>query len=330
MSEPLILRGLAAVAVIAACGSGDDRPRLGAGRAATAALVAAIDRAATLHEPWRCARPRTAAGPSIVVGARTWQRDGTRLTSAEDALTIVAVADARGAVDPRVRERVRATRPALVIVVGGMGTTEAELTATLGALVDPAWLTLAVPGTTEAWPAHRAAIAALAARGAAIVDGSELRTIDAGAAVIATLPGLPYAERLAAGAEGCSHDPDDAARMVAELVGVAGDRPTVLVGPRAPQGGVGDVTPRGVHAGDPELASAAAAVGLVIHAPIDGAPIASGQAEGGDHDAIAAGSLDPIPRYTTDGAGLAPSLTVVTFDRRGRAWRAMPVDPMVR
>lgn len=293
-------------------------------------MAAAVDTAATVSEPWRCARVRTAIGPAIVVGPRTWQRDGARLTSADDALTIVAVADARGAIDPRVRERVRATAPALVIVIGGMGTSEAELTATLGALVDPAWLTVAVPGTTEAWPGHRAAIAALAAGGAAIVDGSELRIVDAGAAVIATLPGLPYAERLAAGADGCSHDPDDVARIVAELVEVAAERPTVLVGARAPQGGIGDVAARGVHAGDPELASAAAAVGLVIHASIDGAPIARGQAEGGDHDAIAAGSLDPIPRYGADGARLTPSLTVVTFDRRGRAWRAVAVDPMVR
>ena len=69
---------------------------------------------------------------------------------------------------------------------------------------------------------------------------------------------------------------------------------------------------------------------LVIHAPIDGAPIASGQGEGGDHHAIAAGSLDAIPRYGPGGARLPPSVTVVTFDRRGRAWRAVPIVPMIR
>jgi len=326
VSERALLVGL----LLAACGNGQMAPPPGAGLTAATALAAAIDRAATVTAPWRCARPRVGTGPALVVGERTWRRDGAALSSAAASLTIAAVADARGGADPRVHERLRALAPSLVIAVGGMGTTEAELSAALGAIVDPTWLTVAVPGTTEAWPVHRATVAALAASGAAIVDGSDVRTIDAGVAVIATLPGLPYPARLAAGSEGCSHGPDDVRRIVAELTTLAGQRPTVLVSAPAPQGGVGDLTAGGVHAGDPELTTAAAAVGLVIHAPLDGAPIARGQAQGGDHDAIAAGSLDAVTRYAADGARLAPSITVVTFDRRGRAWRAAPVDPMVR
>lgn len=320
-----------ACVVAAACGGGAERAPAGAGRNAATALAAALDRAATVSEPWRCARPTVApAGAApIVVGERTWRRDGDALVSAEDSLTIVAVGDARGSA-PELKDRVRELRADLVFAVGGMGTTEAELTAALGAIVDPAWLTIAVPGTTEAWPVHRAVIAKLAASGAPIVDGSEVRLIDAGAAMIATLPGLPYAERLAAGSEGCSHDATDVARIVEALGQRAGERPAVLIGARAPQRGAGDLTAGGVHAGDPDLAAAVANLALVVHASIDGAPIASGQGDGNDRDAIAAGSLDPVVRYRADGVRLAPSLTVVTFDRRGRAWRAAPVGAMIR
>lgn len=325
-------RGLLVAAIAAAataCGTGGERPASGAGKTAAAALAAALDQAATTAEPWRCARAVPAAGPSIAVGARTWERAGAQLTSAAGTLTIAAVADARGAVDPGLHDALRAARPDLVIAVGGMGGDQRALESTLGAIVDPGWLTIAVPGTTEPWPTHRAAVAALAAGGAAIVDGSDVRVIDAGAAVIATLPGLPYAARLAAGAEGCGHDAADVARIVTELTRVAGQRPTVLAGPRAPQGG-DDRTPGGVRAGDPELAAATTGLALVIHAPLDGAPVTSGQADGADHDAIAAGSLDPAPRYRPDGGRLAPTITVVGFDRRGRAWRASPVGAMVR
>lgn len=319
--------------LLAACGSGGDRPAPGAGRSAAEALVAAVDRAQTVAAPWRCARPGDAAAAGaapIVAGERTWTRTGEALASDGATLTIVAVADARGAADARVRDRARAAGAEVVIAVGGMGTTEAELGAALGAIVDPAWLTVAIPGTTEAYPAHRAAVAALAGGGAPIVDGADVRLLDAGAAVIATLPGLPYVERLAAAAEGCGHDAADVERTLAMVRARAGDRPTVLAGPRAPQGGRSDLTPGGVHAGDPELAEAAAAVSIVLHAPLDGAPTPRGQGDGDDHDAVAAGSLDPAPRHAPGGARLAPGVTVVGFDRRGRAWRAVPLDPMVR
>ena len=170
---------------LAGCGSGGGRPQVGAGEAAALALTAAVDRAAVTLAPWRCATlaPPSPAGPAVVTGGRTWQRRDGGLVSAGATLTVVAVADARGAAAATWRARLRAAEADLVISVGGMGTTEAEIGASLGALIDPAWLTVAIPGATEAWPAHRAAIAALAAAGGAIVDGAEVRVIDGGAAV---------------------------------------------------------------------------------------------------------------------------------------------------
>ena len=64
---------------------------------------------------------------------------------------------------------------------------------------------------------------------------------------------------------------------------------------------------------------------LVIHAPLDGAATARGQGDGADHHAVAAGSLDGVPRRALDGTRVPRSLTIVRFDRRGRAWRAVMV-----
>jgi hypothetical protein len=208
---------LALALTLAACGSGGGGSgRRGAGEVAAAGLAAALDRAALEVAPWRCATlaPVTTAG-ELTAGGRTWRRQQRTLTSAGASLTVAAVADARGATDPAWRAALRGAQVDLVVAVGGMGTTEAELTASLGALTDPAWLTVAIPGTAEAWPAHRAAVAALAGGGAAIVDGSDLRLLDGGAAVLATLPGAAYPERLAAASDGCVYDGADAAAIVA-------------------------------------------------------------------------------------------------------------------
>ena len=314
-----------AVAVaVAACGSGA-RPSGSAGNAAAAGLVAAVEHAATTLTPWRCAirAPSTASG-EIVAGERTWRRTGDVLTTTGRALTIVAVADARGDVAAAWRERLRTAEPAVVLTLGGLGTTEGEIAASLGALVDPAWLTVAIPGDAEAWPAHRAAVATVAATGAPVVDGAELRLLDGGVAVIATLPGAGHAARLAAGADGCVHDADDATAIVAALRTAAGDRPTVLATARAPQRG-GPRGVGGIPAGDPELTTIVAELTAVVHAPLAPGPTAPGRAA----DAvavIAAGSLDPVPRYADDGARAARSLTAVTIDDRAVAWRPIVVD----
>jgi len=317
--------GIAALVALGACGSGA-KPSGGAGNAAAAGLVAAVEHAAATRAPWRCATrsPSTTTG-ELVAGERTWRRAGETLTTTGRGLTIVAVADARGDAAAIWRERLRAAEPAVVLTLGGLGTTEAEIAASLGALVDPAWLTVAIPGDAESWPAHRAAVATVAATGAPVVDGADVRLLDGGAAVIATLPGPAHAARLAAGADGCVHDDADAAAIIAALVAAAGDRPTVLVAPRAPQGGGGARGVAGVPAGDPGLTAAVAGLTAVVHAPLVPGPTAPGRA--GDAVAvIAAGSLDPVPQFAVDGARAARSLTAVTIDDRALTWRPIVVD----
>ncbi|MBK7077804.1 MAG: hypothetical protein IPH44_36590 [Myxococcales bacterium] len=315
---------LALALTLAACGSGGGGSgRRGAGEVAAAGLAAALDRAALEVAPWRCATlaPVTTAG-ELTAGGRTWRRQQRTLTSAGASLTVAAVADARGATDPAWRAALRGAQVDLVVAVGGMGTTEAELTASLGALTDPAWLTVAIPGTAEAWPAHRAAVAALAGGGAAIVDGSDLRLLDGGAAVLATLPGAAYPERLAAASDGCVYDGADAAAIVAAARALAETRPALLATATAPQGGASDRLVGGVHAGDPALAATVAPLAAVLHAPV-GAPAGAGERDGAGVVGIAAGSLDPLPRVGADGARAATAIPIVTIDRAGVRWRLL-------
>lgn len=322
---------LGALALLVACGSsGDGGAGGGGGVAAAHAIHATMEAAATVTAPWRCAlAPVAGAAPAAPApaGPAGWTRQPDRFVAepARAKVTLAAVGQARGhAVD--VRETLRAAKVDLVLAVGGMGADAAEIRAALTALLDPAWLVVALPGDTEAWPEHAAAIADLAAAGGAIVDGASVRIVDAGAAVVATLPGEPFATRLAAGAEGCVHDDADLRAALAALVEAAGDRPRVLATPPAPQGGRSDLTPGGLHGGDPALASAIAAaeLALVVHGPVDGAPPAPGSARSGTPVALAAGSLDPVARRDADGRALATGITLATVDARGVSWRFLP------
>lgn len=309
---------------LAACGAGGGGGgRRGAGEVAAAGLAAALDRAALEVAPWRCATlaPVTTTG-ELTAGDRTWRRQQRTLTSAGPSLTMAAVADARGAADPAWRTALRGAQVDLVLALGGMGTTEAELTASLGALTDPAWLTVAIPGTAEAWPAHQAAVAALAKAGAPIVDGGELRLLDGGAAVVATLPGAAYPERLAAASDGCVHDGADATAIVAAARALAESRPALLATATAPQGGASDRLVGGVHAGDPGLTATVAALAAVIHAPV-GAPAAAGERDSDGVVGIAAGSLDAVPRFGADGVRVASAIPIVTIERGALRWRLL-------
>jgi hypothetical protein len=314
--------------LLAACGSGGGGGGSGgAGIAAAQAIGATLEAASTVKAPWRCALPRSGAGTSAPAG---WKRDSDRLVAepARPRLTLGAVAQARGrAVD--VRAKLRAADVDVVFAVGGMGTDAAESRAALTALLDPAWLVVALPGDTEQWPEHAAAISDLAAGGGAIVDGATVRILDTGAAVIGTLPGESFASRLGAGADGCVHDAADLGAALTALAAAAADRPRVLVTTPVPQGaapGSSDFAPGGLHAGDPALAEAVARaqVDLVVHAPVDGSPPAPGTARKGTPVALAAGSLDPVARRDADGRTLATGIVVATVDARGVSWSFVP------
>ncbi|HUQ01200.1 MAG TPA: hypothetical protein VM261_01835 [Kofleriaceae bacterium] len=321
------------LAAMAACGSGGGGGGSGgAGIAAAQAIGASMEAAATVKAPWRCALPRSgSSGSSGATAAPAgWKRDADKLVAdpARAKLTIGAVAQARGrAVD--VRAKLRAANVDVVVAVGGMGTDAAESRAALTALLDPTWLVVALPGDTEQWPEHAAAIADLAAGGGAIVDGASVRIVDAGAAVLGTLPGEAFASRLGAGADGCVHDAADLGAALTAIADAASDRPRVLVTTPAPQGaapGASDLTPGGLHGGDAALATAIAAaqIDLVLHAPVDGSPPAPGNVRTGTPVTLAAGSLDPIARRDADGRTLATGIVLATVDARGISWSFVP------
>ncbi|MEZ4404757.1 MAG: hypothetical protein R3B06_32355 [Kofleriaceae bacterium] len=309
------------------CGGTNAPPPTGAAAAAVADLRAALDQAAEVTAPWRCAaQPRPTDGPGPTVGTRVWRVEGGVLTSAGQALVVAVVADAHG--DPLIglRDRLAAARVDVVVSLGGMGETAPALAASLGGLADGRWLTVAVPGASEPWPLHRAEVARLAAAGLPIVDGAAARVLDAGPAVVATLPGEPHAGWLAAGDDGCGHDADEAAAVVAELAARAGKRPSVLASPAAPRLGDSDRGVAGVGAGDRALAATATDLTLFVHAPIDGRPARAGEARR-VATAIAAGSLDPLPRFADDGAPVPPSVTLLVFERGQATWRGVPLTP---
>ncbi len=330
----MIRAALAAVAAGAvACGSSSEPAPAGVGNPAATALAATFEAAEALRAPWRCALGPAPGVPgatgTVEVGARSWRYDGETLTAsrADAEVTIAAVAQARGAAPP-VRELLRAGHAEVVIAIGGMGTNPAELRASLGGLVDPGWLTIAVPGDSEDLPALAATVAELATAGAPIVDGARVRLIDAGGAVVALVPGERHAGRLAAGSDGCVHDEVDRARILGLLTATAGDRPRVLVATAAPQGGASDLAPGGIHAGDPELAAMveAAAIDVVLHAPVDAEVPAPGRGRPGQRLVLAAGSLDPVPRWEpAGGRRRADGITFVTVGARARSWRFVPV-----
>ncbi len=312
---------------VAACGSGRSGSSGGAGAAAGRAIVATIAAAASVRAPWRCALARTGGATATLPAPAGWRRDGDRVVAepARPRLTLAAVAQARGtAID--LRAGLRAAHVDVVVTVGGMGATAAESKAALEVLLDPAWLVVALPGDTEDWPGHAAAIAELATSGAGIVDGATIRVVDVGAAVLATIPGERWAERLGAGAAGCVYDDDDVAGAIAALTAVAADRPRVLVTASAPQGGPSDLAPGGLHAGDAALAAAVAVaeLELVVHGPVDGTPAGPGTTRRGTAVALAAGSLDPVPRRDVEGRTLATGALVATIDARGVGWRFIP------
>ena len=319
---------LVTLAWLAGCGSSskDGGPGV-VGKAAGAALGAAMTAAAAEVEPWRCARIDDAAA--------------ARLDAATQAAPRIAfLAEARGAGDATApaleaaRQALDAAPVDVVVTLGGMGTTRDEIGRALTPLAQGApWLTVAIPGDRESIPEHRAAVAALAAAGARIVDGSQVRVVDLGRAVLGTLPGAP-AGRIGAGAQGCLHVADDVSEILAELAaraapaGKGKPRPTLLATQRAPRGAT-DLAPGGIRAGDVALARllAEAPVGVVVHGAVDDLSSRAGAGKPAPALAVAVGAIDGTVRYRPGGARVRPSLQVVTVGATDVSWK--PLAPTV-
>ena len=259
--------GLAGIALLA-CG---DKPSANAPPVG-ALLATWLDAATRAAEPWRCAADDLPAVPdeNITTGTRKWRVLGHALTRVDDdrEIAIAFVADAGGSAPRtltalgRLRAQLDARAPDVVVALGGMGTTRAEIMATVGAFSERApWPVIALPGDLEATSEHVAAIAALRKRGDAVLDGRLVRWIEHPGATLATLPGAGARERLVAGGDGCGWRSDDIARIYAAIAQKPGLRIVAM-----------SEAPRQVVDGEPtgEIALApttAFPVDAIVHAP---------------------------------------------------------------
>jgi hypothetical protein len=298
--------------VLAACGSSAPPASSRVGPA----LIAAIEASDHVRAPWRCAAP---AGPALAeenlagwtLSAHAMKRD------ADGTLTIGVIADAGGAAPATLaalgRLRAKLDDVDLVIALGGMGTTRAELEATLGALADRAKFALvALPGDLENAGELSAAIAALRAKGMNVVDGRLAQRIEIGSTLIALVAGASGASRLVANAEGCAYRADDVAAAFVDLTANKGLR--ILASAEAPR-----VVTHNEAGGELGLSPGAAQeIDIALHGPLDVAAT-PGRSGGRDGAAVplSPGTSDastrlPGPRRSTN----AGKLTIT-----GTAWK---------
>jgi hypothetical protein len=307
---------------LAAC-SGRSQVPVGSriGPSLTAALAAA-DQA---REPWRCAASDGpgVADETLTTGAHTWQLGARAMKlDASGEIAIGVIADAAGSAPETLaalgRLRAKLAHVDLVLSLGGMGATRAELEATFAALTDRAtWPLVALPGDLESVPAQTEAIAAARKRGAPVIDGRLVGRIELPAATIALVPGAGAASRLAAGSDGCSYRTDDVTAAFADLTPRAGLR--VLASAEAPR-----QTERDESTG--ELAMTVGAgqqIDLSLHGPTSSAPTpaCSGHRDGAAVP-LSPGSSDATPRLP----GPRRSSTAGILTLHGNAWTWQPIE----
>jgi hypothetical protein len=310
--------------VTAACGRPSPPPPIGtqlAGALATA--LAAADHA---RAPWRCAAldAPALADETLATGPRRWQLGGHAVRRLDDdrELVIGVIADAGGAAPTTIatlralRGRFDAATADVVLALGGMGATPAELEATLGVLADHATFpVIALPGDLEPTRGLATAIATLRSRGDVVVDGRLGRWIELPGATIGTIPGAGATVRLVAGAEGCGWRSDEVVQVFAALAA----RPGLRIAATAE-------APRAIADGEPtgELAlvpAATAPIDIVLAGPTPaGATPAHAGDRDGHHIALSPGTADATPRLDARTTRTAGVLVI-----RGTAWSWRPV-----
>lgn len=313
-------RALVLFALAACGGQRSAPPPPPAGAKIGAALVASLDAADRARAPWRCGLP---TGPGLASesiatkSGATFQLAGHVITVEKSPLVIGVLADAGGPASPTLAAlgqlRGKLEGVDLLVTLGGMGTTQAELEATLGALADGApWLVVALPGELEGAGAQSAAVVALRTKGASIVDGRLARRIELPKASIALVTGATHPQRLVAGADGCVYSSGDATTVVTELVAREGLR--ILAATAAPRHIVNrEATGELVLGG---------AYDVALHPPL--APRATGAQTGsrdGKSVALSPGIADATTRLP-DGRGV-PSAGILTIT--GTTWKWRPV-----
>jgi hypothetical protein len=318
-----VIRRVWVVLVAVACGGGSKAVPAGAqlGPALAAALAAADEARA----PWRCAASDGPTHPddTITVGDHTWKIAGYRLARDTKAKEIVigAIADAGASAPPTLaalgRLRTKLARADLVLALGGMGTTQAELEASLAALGDRApFPILALPGDLESAGALTAAVKTLRGRGIQVIDGRLIHSVELPGVTIAAIAGAGAASRLVAGSDGCTYEDDDVTTALLALTARPGIR--IVASAEAP---------RTEHGGEPsgELALTAAAgqeIDVALHGSTgEVASRARAGARNGDAVALTPGTADATPRLP--GPVTAPTAGILTVS--GEAWTWKPI-----
>ena len=249
----------------------------------------------------------------------------------QDAPLVIGVlADARGETDELAAVRAGFARHGvhLVVSLGGIGQSSAEVEPALAALTGP-WLLLAMPGDREDLREHRAAVAALAERG--VVDGSRVRQVQAAGVALFTWPGAPHREQLMAGVRGCGFQPADIDGLVTLARDAEAPRRVLLshAPPRQAGPDASDRTEAGVHIGDPAVAQLVADAGmaLVVHGLIwpAGHPVKTGQQtlSIATPRVLSAGAADGIPNMTR-ASHVAPLAMVIQFQGTDVSWTYLP------
>jgi hypothetical protein len=276
----------AAVLVLAA-GCGGAKPPAAAERIGPA-LEAAFAAADHVRAPWRCA-------------AADLPATDFALPRGGDELVVGVVADAGGAAPKtlaalgRLRDKIVAAHADAIVALGGMGSNEHDI---------------ALPGDLESMTAEVAAIAALRAHGATVVDGRLTRRLGASGATLETVPG---ASAPIDAEDGCAWTPADVTRIYDELAAGSGIRVALVAG-----------APREEHAGEVsgELALVPdAAIDVVVHGPAwpEPSPARSGGRDG-RRVALSPGTSDASPRLPEMHAPAAGVLAI-----RGSAWTWTPL-----
>jgi hypothetical protein len=362
------------------------RDAQGRGAALAAALRAGIGATAGIRAPHRCARlypeelgPDAAALAVDAPGARSARRRGAilQVEPFEDAsLTLGIVADAHGAVDALsgIRRAFHRAGVRAVVSLGGMGMERDTIARALAALAPDSpdspgaageggagWILLAMPGDWEAVPEHRAAVAELSDRGVrGVFDGSDVRLLEVGGILLATLPGAPHPGRLMAGDEGCVFTSEDATAIAALLAQRPGVRLLLAHAPPR-QGRTGlalihasptDAGHTAIPVGERALADVlrATPVDAVIHGLVapPGRPLTGEHALGSNAPVIlSAGSIDPLQGIAeaalpeafngafneasngaSNGAPRGPTALVVNVTSERITWQSItPEDP---
>ncbi len=313
-------RAALCLVLCAACGSKPREPHTPPLASVLAAVLAEAERAST---PWRCAAVDTPILPAqeLKAGERAWNVANATLTRADEGATVIGVvADAAGS-DPRTIAALGRLRAAfdeakvdLVLSLGGMGATSAELVATLGTFADRApWPLVALAGDLEPESAQVAALDTLRTRGDVVLDARQVRTIALPGATIFTVPGAGAPERLASPTDGCAWSAADVAATYAAITAKPGLR--IVASAEAPR-----VTVEGEASGELALApSKAQPVELVLHGPVQ--PVPTAARTGGRDGAgvlLSPGTADATPRLPS---AHRPSAGVLTLRQGAWSWR---------